>query len=40
VADEVFRNDSYGHSRARQLVMGGVTSHIIKNAEMPIILAH
>jgi len=28
----------YGHSRARQLVMGGVTSHIIKAAEMPVIL--
>lgn len=30
----------YGHSRARQLVMGGVTRHIIENAEMPVILAH
>jgi len=30
----------YGHSRARQLVMGGVTSHIIKAAEMPVILVH
>ena len=30
----------YGHSRARQLVMGGVTSYIIENAEMPVILVH
>ncbi|MDA1021899.1 MAG: universal stress protein [Proteobacteria bacterium] len=30
----------YGHSRARQLVMGGVTSHIIKATEMPVILVH
>lgn len=29
---------AYGHSRARQLVMGGVTSHVIENADMPVIL--
>jgi len=31
---------AYGHSRARQLVMGGVTSHIIEAAEMPVFLMH
>jgi len=29
---------AYGHSRARQLVMGGVTSHVIANADMPVIM--
>ena len=30
----------YGHSRRRELIMGGVTKNIIDNADMPVLLAH
>ena len=30
----------YGHSRRRELILGGVTQHIIENAEVPILMAH
>lgn len=31
---------AYGHSRARQFIMGGVTHHLLKNAAYPLLLAH
>jgi len=30
----------YGHSRLRELVLGGVTRHILGNVSMPILMAH
>jgi len=30
----------YGHSRRRELIMGGVTQHIIDKAALPIFMAH
>jgi nucleotide-binding universal stress UspA family protein len=31
---------AYGQSRRRELVMGGVTQHIIDHADMPVLLTH
>lgn len=31
---------AYGQSRRRELVMGGVTQHVIDHAEMPVLLMH
>ncbi len=31
---------AYGHSRLRELVLGGVTRHMLRNAEIPLFLAH
>ena len=31
---------AYGHSRRRELIMGGVTRHVIEHARMPILLVH
>jgi nucleotide-binding universal stress UspA family protein len=31
---------AYGHSRARELVFGGFTRHIIKEARLPVFLFH
>ncbi len=31
---------AYGHSRRRELIMGGVTRHVIENAELPVIMVH
>lgn len=30
----------YGHSRLRELVMGGMTKHLIKNSTLPVLLSH
>ena len=30
----------YGHSRLRELVLGGVTRHVFANVSMPILIAH
>ena len=30
----------YGHSRLRQLVLGGVTRHMLKHAPVPVLMAH
>ncbi|MDD9878238.1 MAG: universal stress protein [Magnetovibrio sp.] len=30
----------YGHSRRRELVMGGVTRHIIDHADIPVMMVH
>lgn len=30
----------YGHSRRRELVMGGVTRHVIEHADIPVLLVH
>ncbi|WP_413205510.1 universal stress protein [Rhodospirillum sp. A1_3_36] len=31
---------AYTHSRLRQLILGGVTRHILSNAEFPVLLSH
>ena len=30
----------YSHARARELLLGGVTRHLLKTAEVPILMAH
>lgn len=30
----------YGHSRFRELVLGGVTRHVVAHADLPVIMAH
>ncbi len=30
----------YGHSRIRELILGGATRHVIHNASVPVLLAH
>ncbi|HSA82507.1 MAG TPA: universal stress protein, partial [Geminicoccaceae bacterium] len=31
---------AYGHSRRRELVMGGVTQHIIEHTDLPVLMIH
>ena len=31
---------AYTHSRLRQMIFGGATSHILGAAEIPVIMAH
>lgn len=31
---------SYGHSRLRELVLGGVTRHVLNHADLPVLMAH
>ena len=31
---------AYGHSRAREMILGGVTDFMLKNADVPVLLAH
>ncbi|HYD98392.1 MAG TPA: universal stress protein [Alphaproteobacteria bacterium] len=30
----------YGHSRLREMVLGGVTRHVLQHADLPVLLAH
>ena len=30
----------YGRSRLRELVLGGVTRHVLTHAQLPVLLAH
>ena len=30
----------YGHSRIRELVLGGVTRHVLAHSSMPVLLSH
>jgi len=30
----------YGHSRLREMVMGGVTRHVLTHATLPVFMAH
>ena len=29
---------AYSHSRLRQLILGGVTRHILENSDMPVLM--
>lgn len=31
---------AYGHSRVRELVLGGVTKHVLESATIPVLMAH
>jgi nucleotide-binding universal stress UspA family protein len=31
---------AYTHSRLRQMIFGGATSHILATAEIPVLMAH
>ncbi len=31
---------AWGHSRMREMILGGVTAHIIRNAELPVFMSH
>ncbi len=31
---------AYGHSRFREIVLGGVTRHLLRHARLPLLLAH
>jgi nucleotide-binding universal stress UspA family protein len=31
---------AYSHSRLRQLILGGVTRHVLQNSNVPILMAH
>ena len=31
---------AYTHGRMRQIVFGGVTSHVVQNAAVPVLMAH
>ena len=31
---------AYGHSRLRELVLGGVTRHVLAEARLPVLMAH
>ena len=37
---DVLLMGAYGQSRRRELVMGGVTQHVIDHADMPVLLTH
>ena len=30
---------AYSHSRLRQLILGGVTRHILENADLPVLMS-
>ncbi len=30
----------YGHSRLREVMLGGVTRHMLRNASIPVLMAH
>ncbi len=31
---------AYGHGRMREMILGGVTQHVLHNADLPILMAH
>jgi nucleotide-binding universal stress UspA family protein len=31
---------AYTHSRVRQMLLGGVTRHVLRHAEMPVLMMH
>jgi len=31
---------AYTHSRMRQMILGGVTSHVLDNSTLPLLMAH
>jgi nucleotide-binding universal stress UspA family protein len=37
---DLFVMGAYGHSRWREMVLGGVTAHMLKHMTMPVLMAH
>lgn len=37
---DLFVMGAYGHARWRELVLGGVTAHMLENMTMPVLMAH
>jgi nucleotide-binding universal stress UspA family protein len=31
---------AYSHSRLRELILGGVTRHVLQNADLPVLMAN
>ena len=31
---------AWGHSRMSELILGGTTRHVLKHAQLPVLLAH
>lgn len=31
---------AYGHWRMRELVLGGVTQHVLRHTEVPVLMSH
>ncbi len=40
LGSELLVMGAYGHSRLRQMVLGGATKYVLKNANLPIMFAH
>ncbi|MEK9723728.1 MAG: universal stress protein, partial [Rhodospirillaceae bacterium] len=40
VGGDVLLIGGFGHSRRRELIMGGVTRHIIEHADIPVLMMH
>jgi nucleotide-binding universal stress UspA family protein len=30
----------YSHSRVRELILGGVTAHVLRDAALPVLMVH
>lgn len=37
---DLFVMGGYGHSRMREMILGGVTRHVISHADIPVVMAH
>ena len=40
VGADLFVMGGYGHSRMREMILGGVTRHVLSNATLPVLMAH
>lgn len=40
LGSQVIVMGAYGHSRLRDLVLGGVTQHMLRNTTVPLVLSH
>ncbi|MFZ0488312.1 MAG: universal stress protein, partial [Arenicellales bacterium] len=40
VGADLLLKGAFTHSRLRQLIFGGATSHILANADLPVLMAH
>ena len=40
VSADLLEMGAYSHSRLRELILGGVTRHVLQNADLPVLMAH
>ena len=40
VAADLLVMGGYSHSRLRELVFGGVTEHVLRQAKLPVLMVH